>query len=268
LEDWLSHPVLSAAFVPGIVGLMFAAVLARTRLLGVAQAAGFIACASLVVGWSTEPLTATRKLAYVGAATALLCLVYEFIAARRRAPAVELAVILAAASVWVLWRLLAQKETAPAFVGGLLAAGYVAAQVLATIAAGQDPVRGAAAGTVLGWTTGVVCIFGASAVLGILSLAAGTAAAATLFVQAARNRKARPGPSISVPAATVAALAGIMAVASAELSPYALIPLLAVAPITRFIPTRRSERVRAVVALVVGTEPALVALGIAWFRWA
>lgn len=249
--------------MPFVVGLAVAA-FARTRWLAFAQAAGLAAAVTLAIGWSFESLTSTRKLALAAIASLLLCVWME--RARSRAAEIVCIVILAGSSTWVLWRLLAQKDaTAALFVAGM-AAAYVAWQVGSTLKVSTDPVRGAAAATALGLGTGVTAILGASAVLGVVGLAAGSAAAATLVVQALRgDGVTRSSSSISLPACTAAALAGTAAVMSADLPWYALLPLLAVAPAT-LLARYPGALARAASALAYALIPATVAAALAWFR--
>jgi hypothetical protein len=265
-EVWFQHPAVQAAVLPFIAALVVAIPLARTRWLGLAQAAGFIACASIAVGWAIEPLTATRKLAFIGAASALLVVAIELAGARSRLVAASVMLALAGGTVWMLWRVLAQKEVGAAVVTGAIASGWMIFQSAAALRVSRDPVRGAAAGAALGWATGIVAILGASGLLGVLALAAGSAAAATLLVQMARNTAPPAGRSISLPAVTVAALAAAAVVLTAELAWYVLLPLLAVVPLAGIAPASLSARARGIAAFALGAAPAAAAVALAWFR--
>jgi len=263
LQEWLGHPAVQGGGLPFVVALVLAAALARTRWLAFAQAAGFAACVTLAIGWSFESLTSTRKLAIVAVASVLLCLFVERF--RTRASNVACIVLIAASSTWVLWRLLAQMDLPAALAAGLLAAAYVAWLTGSSLKASADPVRGAAAGAALGFGTGVLAILGASAVLGVAALAAGSAAAATLVVQALRNSPSPVERSISLPAVTAAALAGTAAVMTAELPGYALLPMLAVPPATLLARPAGAFR-RGALAFVFALVPAAIAVALVWFR--
>jgi hypothetical protein len=265
LDEWLGHPAVQAGVLPFAVALAVGAPLARTRWLALAQALGIAACATLALGWSLESLTSTRKLALAGIASLALCVLLELARDRTRAARLATIVLLAAASVWVLWRVLAQKEMLPAAAAGLLAAAYVAWQLAAVIEVSADPVRGSAAGTVLAFATGGLAILGATALLGVLSIAAGSAALAILLIQVVRNAPAPGGRSICVPAAAIAALAAPAAVMAAELAWYTLLPLLLVAPAT-LLASSAGTRSRAAVACAAAIVPAIAALLLAWFR--
>ena len=263
MQEWLGHPAVQGGGLPFTVALVLSAVLARTRWLAFAQAAGFAACVTLAIGWSFESLTSTRKLALVAIASLLHCLFLERV--RARGADIACVAILAASSAWVLWRLLAQKDIGPALLSGALAAAYVAWITASTLKAAEDPVRGAAAGAALGFGTGVLAILGASAVLGVAALSAGSAAAATLLVQAVRNAASPTGRSISLPAATAAALSGTAAVMTAELPWYSLLPMLATAPAAMLV---RQSGVfwRAALSFVFALVPVAIAVALAWFR--
>jgi hypothetical protein len=265
MDIWLAHPAVQAAGLPFLVALAMAWPLARTRWLALPQAAGFAATATLAIGWSLESLTSTRKLALAGVAAILLCALIEMLDDRRRTATALACIALAAATVWMLWRLLAQQDAAHAVLTGVVAAGYVAAQGALVLRAGDDPVRAAAAGAVLAWGTGVVAILGASAVLGTVALAAGSAAIATLGVQFLRGAGGPAGRSIALPAAAVAALAGANAVLTAELPWYALLPLLLVVPAAQLAPATLRPRARALSALALAFVPAAAAVALAWF---
>ena len=265
MQEWLAHPAVQGGLAPFAAGLAAAAVLARTRWLALAQVLGFAVAVTLAIGWSIEPLTSIRKLAIIGISTAVLCIAYEWARARSRAASAVAVSVLAVASAWMLWRLLVQKDMPDAIVAGVLAAAYVAWQAGTTLKVSADPVRGAAAGAMLGFAAGGLALLGASAVLGVVALGAGFAAAATLVVQALRNKAASAGRSISLPAAGIAALVGGAAVMSAELPWYTLLPTVAVAPATA-LSRSESPRTRGAVACLCSFVPVLAAIALAWFR--
>src|SRR3569832_496178 len=150
MEAWLGHPAVQGGLLPFAVSFAAAGALARTRWLALALLAGFAICATLVIGWSIESLSTTRKLALIGAGTSALCLAVE----QERAVSIKLRATcvfaLAAASPWMVSRLLGQKAAAAALAAGALAASYVALQCAGTLAISRDPVRGAASGVMLG----------------------------------------------------------------------------------------------------------------------
>lgn len=267
MEEWLGHPAIQGGLVPFVVALACSAALVRTRLLALAQVAGFLALAALAIGFSFESLTSTRKLVLAGAGTALLAAAIEWRRMPRGATQAAAVAVLAAASVWMLSRLLAQKDPGEALLAGALAAGYVAGLAGATLHVGEDPVRGASAGLMVGLGTGVLGVLGASAVLGLVGISAGAAAGATLLVQMVRGHAAPAGSSISLPASGIAALAGVLTVSSASLAWYALLPVLAAPWATLLVPQSvRPLWLRAILTSLAALAPMLAAVGLAWFR--
>src|SRR4051812_23301423 len=110
LEAWLAHPAMQAGVFPFVAALVVALVLARSRWLAVAQVAGFSVAVTLAAGWSFEALTSTRKLTIIGIAVIALCAAIEWKPMQWRRVGASACAVLAAATVWMLWRLLAQKD--------------------------------------------------------------------------------------------------------------------------------------------------------------
>lgn len=264
--DLLQNPAVQGGIAPFLVALAVAALLARTRFLGLAQVAGFTTAAALAIGLSFESLSATRKLVLIGLACAGAVLVVElaFSAFSARIRAAFLA-MLAAACVWMLWRLLVQRDILQASFAAVLAAGYVVALAESTLRVSRDPVSGAAAGLMVGLGTGALAVLGASALLGLAAISVGAAAGAGLLVQMLRGQRSPVGSTISLPAATVAGLAGVLAVLSAALPWYCLTPVLAAPWATRLVSARfEAVWLRAVLASAAALVPMLIAIGLAW----
>lgn len=270
MDVLLQNPAVQAGVVPFAVAIGLSAALVRTRLLALAQVAGFLALVGLAIGFSFEALTASKKLVLIGIATAVAALALE----RRggRPPRSERAVllaVLAAGCVWMLWRLLAQLELGPALLAAALASAYIVVLVGSTLHMSGDPVRGAAAGLMVGLGTGVLALLGASAVLGLVGIAVGASAGATLLVQMLRGRSGEAGTTISLPASAIAGLAGVLAVMSASLPWFCLVPLLASPLATGVVPASvRPLWLRAFLSALAALVPVLLAVGLAWTQGA
>lgn len=267
MTDLLQNPAVQAGVAPFVAAVTASAVLARSRLLALAQVAGFLAVVVLAIGLSFESLTATRKLVLVGLGTAVAALAVEWRGGieRSRVTRAVLLGLLAAGSTWMLWRLLVQKDATGAILAALLAAAYVVTLVDSTLRVAADPVRGAAAGLMLGLGTGAVAVLGASALLGFIGIAMGASAGATLLVQMLRGRTAAAGATISLPAGAISALAGVLAVATASLPWYCLLPLLAVPWAPYAVPVSlRPLWLRAGLTSLAALIPALAAGVLAW----
>jgi hypothetical protein len=135
--------------------------------------------------------------------------------------------------------LTAQRKLTILLIGAVLLAAmsYVGLVVGATLLAGKQPLRAAVAGASLGWGNGALAVLGASALLGQLGVALGTACAAVALVQMLRGQQAPAGWTLALPAAVGASLVGVLACATGELRWPLLLPLLLVAPVTLLVPT-------------------------------
>src|SRR5207244_9344560 len=125
-----------------------------------AIAAGFAVAASFTVGFSFESLTAARKLVIAGLCSCVAALVLEQHArlpVRRAAWA--LGAVVAACSVWMLWRVLAQMEWPRATATAAASALFVLVAVAGSLHAARMPARGLAAATVLALGAGVLAVF-------------------------------------------------------------------------------------------------------------
>jgi hypothetical protein len=267
LDDWLAHPAVQAGVIPFAVSLVVAAALARTRLAAWAQVAGVLACATLAVGWSFEALTSTRKLVLIVASTALLAAWIESSQVRARAVGAACVALIAFAGVWMLWRPIAQRDAGAIVATSALVIVFVGALVGATLWVSDDPVQGTASGVALGAGSGAVAVLGASAVLGMLGIAAAASCGATL-IACLVLRGTRTGRSIALPAAVTSALVGIAAVVTGELRAVCLVPLLLVPLAVRFVVSRlhAGAWLRAVAASLVALIPVAGAVGLAWFH--
>lgn len=264
MEELLQNPAIQAGIAPFVVALAVAAPLARTRFLGLTQLAGFLVIATLAIGFSFESLTAVKKLVLLAIASGIAAVLLEVAPGRRELRWGALA-LLGVGCVWMLWRLLAQREGAAGYVQGLLAAVYVIALVESTLRVSSDPVRGPSAGLMLGLGTGALGILGASAVLGSVAIAVGASCGAALLVQMLRGQAAPVGSTVAMPAAAITGLAAVLANQSAALPWYCLLPVLAAPWATRLLP-EKGQRVwlKAVICSALALVPMLAAVALAW----
>lgn len=267
MDELLQNPAIQAGVVPFVTALIAAALLMRTRLLGLAQVAGFAAVIALAIGFSFESLTSTRKLVLAGLFTLLPVLLLELREGSTRAAARSaMALVAGLAGVWVVLRVLQQKETAAALLAGAATALYLAALVESTLRVGSDTVRGAAAGLMLGLAGGALALLGASALLAQMGIAVGAAAGATLLVQVVAGKRSPTGATLSLPASVVAGLVGLLAVFTGSLPWYCLLPTLAIPWATRLVPAgSRPVWLTAFLTALAAFVPLLLAVGLAWF---
>jgi hypothetical protein len=267
MDELLANPAVQAGVVPFAVALVVSAALFRSRLLGLAVLAAFATVVALTVGYSFESLTAVRKLILVGLTSGMAVLAIELAgvpaSARIRA---ALALAIAAAAVWVVWRVLQQREAAQMALYGAGVALYAALLLESSLRAAADVISGAVTSLILGLAAGALAVLGASVLLGQIGIAAAVGAGAVLVVQAVALRRAPSGWTIVLPGAVIAALVLLLAVFTGSLPWYCLLPTLAIPWATRVIaPSRRGVWFTATATGLAAAVPAGIAVALAWF---
>lgn len=267
MDEWLANPAVQAGVAPFLAALLVSAALRRTRLLGIAIGVGFAVVVAFTVGFSFELGTSMRKLVFVGLAGAAVMLALDAAAAPLRAGlGAALAAAAAAGGVWMILRVLQQKEAVPAIAAGLGAAAYIAALVESGRRNGDDGVRGSAVGLALGLGAGALALLGASALLAQVGIAVGAAAGATLLVQMIGGQRAPAGWNLALLAPAVAGLAALSAVFTGSLPWYCLLPTLAAPWAIRLVPAGpRPVWLTSIFTAVAALIPVLLAVSLAWF---
>jgi hypothetical protein len=267
MEELLANPAVQAGVAPFLSALAVAAALRRTRLLGVAVALAFALVIALTVGYAFEPLTATRKLVVIGLCTALVVLALE-VPGAPPTPAIRatLAAAAATAAVWMVWRVLLQQEPAKAALYGLAAGAYIALLLESGLRASGDGIRAASTSMMLGLTAGVLALLGASALLAQVGIAVAAGAGAVLLVQMMGLQRGPTGWTLVLPAATIAGLAGLLAVFTGSLPWFCLLPTLGIPWAAKLVrQERRPPWLAALLTALAGLIPMLLAVGLAWF---
>ena len=266
MDDLLQNPAIQAGVAPFIAALLVAAFTARSRILGLAQVAGFATVVALTIGFSSESMTSTRKLVFVGLMTLLPVLVVELTGLRDRVSThISLGVLSGLAGVWVVTRLLQQKEAGPAIATGLGVVLFLAILVGSNLKVSTDPVRGAASGLMLGLGSGALALLGASALLAQFGIAMGAAAGATLLVQMVTGKRAPAGFTLSLPASVVTGMVGLLAAFTGSLPWFCILPMLAVPWATRLVPAgNRPVWITAFLTALAALIPMLLAVALAW----
>jgi hypothetical protein len=267
MDELMQNPAVQAGVVPFAVALVAAALLRKTRFLGLAQIAGFTALIALAIGFSFESLTATRKLVIVGLLTFAPLLLLELKdGSTRTAFRSGVALLAGLAAVWVALRVLQQKEGTGALVAGVAVAAYLFMLVESTLRVSTDSVRGSATGLMLGLASGALALLGASALMAQVGIAVGAAAGAALLVQMISGTRAPTGATLSLPASVIAGLVGLLAVLTGTLPWFCLLPTLAIPWATRLVPAgTRPVWLTAFLTSLAACIPLLLALGLAWF---
>lgn len=267
MNDILQNPAVQAGVLPFAAALVVAAALRNTRQLGLSIVAGFLCAVALTMGFGFESLTSLKKLVLVGIAASVLAAVLEaMIDQPRTVHRALVAVAACIASLWVLQRILAQRDMLPLAIAAAGAATYCIALLAGGERAGRDPVCAAATALVLGLASGALALLGASAQLAQLGIALGAGAGAALLVQMLGAASAPVGWTLGLSAQVIAALVGLLAVATGSLPWYCLLPIPLVAWAARLAPAHpRPVWQRAVLSVLFAMVPALLAVALAWF---
>jgi hypothetical protein len=264
MQELLNHPAAQAGFIPFLIALIVAELFLRIRLSGLAIIAGFLATVYLVSDFGIEPLTATRKIVWLGLFSALLGLLFGSSISNWRS---WLLIILSGvAADWALLRILEQQEVNLMLQWGAACAAYVA-----TLVWGMDKLlekeslRVSCAATALGIGTGGAALIGASALLGQFGLALGAAASAHLLIQFISNQPLPTGRMLTLPLAMIAGLTGCLAVLSAQLPWYSL-AILAGIPLAAWLMPLPKQSIRIQILLLTFVSFVFVA-GALYVTW-
>jgi hypothetical protein len=266
MEELLANPAVQAGVVPFLSALAAAAALRRTRLLGTAVAVAFALVIALTMGFAFDPLTATRKLVLIGLVSALLVLALEMPGASPR-PAIRAALCaaVAAAAVWMIWRVLQQQESFKAALYGLGAGAYAAALLESCLRATDDGIRTSVISLMLGLTAGALALLGASALLAQMGIAVAAGAGAVVLVQMIGGQRGPAGWTLVLPAAVITGLAGLLVVFTGSLPWFCLLPTLAIPWAARLVRRERHPPwLAAPLTALASLVPMLLAVALAW----
>ncbi len=268
MEELLHHPAVQAGVLPFATAFFVAGALHDTRHLALAIAAGFLCAVALTVGLEFESLTSVKKLVLVGIAAATLGVILEVMTSQpKRWLRALVAAGAALAVLWVLQRILMQRDAMALILAGGGAAVYCVALLAGNDgAASRDPVHAAATALVVGLASGALALLGASAQLAQLGIALGAGAGAALLVQMLAGTAAPAGWTLGFSAQVIAGGLGLLAVLTGSLPWYCLLPLPLVAWAARIAPGHTGPVwQRAVLSVAFAMVPALLAVALAWF---
>ena len=271
--DLLDNPAIQAAALPFVVAALLSLALVRSRYLALAVLSGLIVVVGLTIGFAFEgPLSSVKKLIVATVALSFVGVLAEATGiSARRAFVPLLSVAIGLVAVWVVQRLLQQREGTPAFLLGIGALAFSLVTAGTALLSGREStLRASVVAACLGWGSGVLALIGASALLAQIGLALGTAAAAAALVQMLRGRGSPLGTSLIVPVAVAAPLIALLASATSELRWYALLPL-PLAPLAGlYVPIGRLAKPwQAAFAIGAATLiPVVLAIALAWFAGA
>lgn len=226
MDDLITHPAFQSGIAPFIIAFSIALVL--RRLGGYWAALGFIVgfftAVYLTIGLQIFPLTSTRKILLLGAIITVLGLINDSLPRVKYIPPVWIAIISSALLVWVLWPVLINQSGLQLAITVLSSTLYVAWINYAFAELRRKTILLTATTSALGMGTGISALLGASALLGQLGIAIGTASLAFIVLQLL-NKDCYLGSSFTMPAALITSFLGISAVVYASLPWYSLVPL-------------------------------------------
>jgi len=234
LHELLSHPAIQAGLIPFIVALITAELFQRMRLSGLAIIAGLAATVYFASDFGFEPLTATRKIVWLGIAASVISIPLTLLTWSYWRPLLSIAAAISA--IWTSWSLLQRQAIPDELLWGAGSAFYLGWLVFWFDGLRNKSVAAGNAGLALGIGTGIAALLSSSALLGKFGLALGAASAAYLLIQAISNSRLSCGYSFTLPLSLVSGLIASTSVISTQQPWYTLlalglIPLAAHTPI-------------------------------------
>lgn len=233
MQEWLNHPAIQSGLAPFVVALLVVELLLRLRLSGLAIIAGFAVTVYLASNFAINPLTASRKIVWLGIGSGLAGVFLTWFNWSLWRPV--LGVAAGAAAIWVGLPILQHHSLDVAMQWGAGCALFACWLVFWMDTLQEAPMRAGCAGMALGLGAGGAALLGGSGLLGQFGLAVGAAAGAYLLIQTITNSPLPCGRSYTLPLSLIAALIAILAVLTTQLPWYALAPLAAI-PVAAKIP--------------------------------
>ena len=238
LQELLNHPAIQSGLAPFVAALLVAELLQRLRLSGLSIIAGFAATVFLASNFSVDPLTASRKIVWLGIAASMVGVLlagFNLSGVNGSVWRPVLSILSGAAAIWVGLPILQHQALNVALQWGVGCALFVTWLVFWMDGLHDTSVRAGSAGMALGLGAGGAALLGGSGLLGQFGLAVGAAAGAYLMIQMVGNRRLPCGRSYTLPLSLITGLVACVAVLTTQLPWYALIPL-AVIPLAAKIP--------------------------------
>lgn len=274
MQDLLAHPAFQSAVAPLATSLLAASLLKRFGIQwqGIAVVAGLAMAVWLTVGFHFQPLTSTSKIILVSVFLPILALLIPRFSCESACQSGLLAVVTVAVALWVIWPVLGRQETLTAlWMGGkVLIFSAVVTSSLVWLTR-DDFARQGGAVLALGFGTGVATFIGSSALYGQLSFAVTAAVGGLVVIRLlapVTNGERISMGSVALFAATIPlVLIDGAATIYAKLPSMALL-FLAIVPLFAAIPVARKLKleslwIRGVLAMVLGTLPAIPAIWLA-----
>lgn len=269
MEAWLNHPAIQSGIAPFLAALVVAELLVRLRLSGLCVIAGLAATVYLVADFNFTSLSSSKKIilaTLLGAGIApLLDLLTTWQPGLQKPLRTLIAALCGGVALWVFWPVLKQQEMQASLTHGAAAFTFIAWLYYWMDSLSATSVRAGAAGFSLGIASGLSALLGASALLGQLGLAAGSACGAYLLIQLLSGKALPGGKTFILP---VVLLCGLIAPAAWLLAkmPWECLLLLAMIPLAARLPIAQNAplRVQVVTQSVLALLPGAGAVAWAW----
>jgi len=202
MNEWMEHPAFQAGVAPLVVAFIVGFALRDTRYAWLAIVAGYATVVAQTIGFTFDPLTASRKVLLLALAAPLVGIVLDATLPGRMAVAI-VAIALGATSLWVFQSVLAQRSAQEVVLMGGGVAVFVTVLVALLLRLRGDGLRTGASGVGLGLALGIAALLSASVGTFMTGIAIAAAAGAMMLVQLARREPVVPGAlgalSIAVP---------------------------------------------------------------------
>jgi hypothetical protein len=265
MPELIQHPAVQGGLAPFAAALVVAAILVRTRFVGLAILAAYLVVVALTVGFGFSPLTVSRKILALGLAAPAIGIIADMFGRAGRAMTIAIAVAAGVATLWIFLHVLQQKDAATAWATAAGLALFVSAMVALVVQLRGDGVGAGAAGLGLGLAVGIGALLSASTGYLLNGVALAAALGALLVVQFAAGRNVPVGFTGTLPIGLLAALFATATYVLAALPWYAL-PLLFLVPFAALLPfgKRLRFRARAVLLCVLCVGAAAPAILAAW----
>jgi len=267
MEDLLAHPAIQGGIAPFVAALILSLVFLRVNLLaGFILVAGFAIMVMMSTGFSFSPLTSTRKLSLCVLLIPVIAFLLHF-SVKNSEHILKISYgLIALAIVWILWPVIMRHSFAEVLIPVV---GYIIyAAWMMSMFVRMSELPGITAGTsafATCMTIGGVALIGASALLGQMGIAFGSAAAAFLLVQLLFQRDDLAGITFTMTSGLMTALLLPAAIVYAKV-PWVVLPIVALIPLIAMYPFEDERLIwrNTISLLAIIALPAGLALYLTW----
>ncbi|NOY71499.1 MAG: hypothetical protein GXP14_03855 [Gammaproteobacteria bacterium] len=237
MVELLNNPIIQSGIGPFFIAIISAWLLRHLGWLwaGLGFAIAYTCSVYWVIGLQFTPITSTKKIVLLGLAAVIVGLILDYLQPQRLIKLLIITLGATAASVWLVWPVAMRQSGLELYQFMAYPALYVTwLSLFLTSIENTSPEEDASISCLLGFTTGVLALLAASALLGQLGIAIGAAAGAYILLSFS-SKPLKLGLNFTYPIAILCGLISITAVVYAKLPWYSLIPL-ALIPLVSYLP--------------------------------